>query len=237
MNPDRLAELEEERTFLLASIRDIEREHAVGDVDEHDFQTLRDGYVARAAAVLREIDDGRSSLVQRPQRPMWRRALVPAATLLVAAALGLAVRSYAGQRLPGQTITGGQPQDKVTQLLAQARAALNTDPVSAATAYQQALKIEPGNVEARTYSAWLVVLNGQQLKNQSQIEQGIELLKSAAALDATYADPHCLLAVATGTFLATPDVVTAKLEGTTCLADNPPADMVPTIQSMLDSLG
>ena len=59
MNPDRLAELEEERRFLLSSIRDLDREHAAGDVDEADYCALRDGYVARAAAVLREIEGGR----------------------------------------------------------------------------------------------------------------------------------------------------------------------------------
>ena len=54
MNPDRLAQLEEERAFLLGSIRDLDREHEVGDVDDADYQTVRDGYVARAAAVLRD---------------------------------------------------------------------------------------------------------------------------------------------------------------------------------------
>jgi hypothetical protein len=34
IDPDRLAALEEERRFLLDSIRDLEREHEVGDVDE-----------------------------------------------------------------------------------------------------------------------------------------------------------------------------------------------------------
>ena len=32
MNPDRLAELEEERRFLLESIRDLDREREAGDV-------------------------------------------------------------------------------------------------------------------------------------------------------------------------------------------------------------
>ena len=61
-DPDRLAALEEERRFLLDSIRDIERERAAGDVEEHDFTVLRDGYVARAAAVLREIDEGKTAI-------------------------------------------------------------------------------------------------------------------------------------------------------------------------------
>ena len=66
MNPDRLAELEEERRFLLRSLDDLEREHEAGDVDEHDFEVLRDGYTARAARVLRAIDDGQSRRCRRP---------------------------------------------------------------------------------------------------------------------------------------------------------------------------
>jgi hypothetical protein len=236
MNPDRLAELEEERAFLLNSIRDLEKELGAGDVDEHDYRTLRDGYVARAATVLREIDDGKAALPPKPVRPLWRRIAIPVATVVVAVALGIAVSQYAGQRLPGQTLTGGQPADKVSQLLAQGRSLLNSDPTGAVTAYQGVLELEPDNVEARTYSGWLVVLTGQQASNDEQIQQGIELLKDAAALDATYADPHCLLAVATGRFLATPDVETAKEQGQLCLDANPPRDMVPMIQGLLDSL-
>ena len=33
MNPDRLAELEEEQRFLLRSLSDLEREYEAGDVD------------------------------------------------------------------------------------------------------------------------------------------------------------------------------------------------------------
>ena len=56
---DRLAELEEERRYLLRSLKDLERERDAGDVDEADYLTLRDGYTVRAAAVLRQIEDGR----------------------------------------------------------------------------------------------------------------------------------------------------------------------------------
>ena len=104
MNPDRLAELEEERGFLLRSIRDIEAEHAAGDVDDADFRTLRDGYVARASAVLREIDNGRSSLMAKQERPLWRRVAIIGGTLVVAVALGVFVADSAGQRLPGQSL-------------------------------------------------------------------------------------------------------------------------------------
>ena len=58
---DRLAELEEERRFLLRSLDDLDREHAAGDVDKHDYATLRDGYTARAATVIREIESAHES--------------------------------------------------------------------------------------------------------------------------------------------------------------------------------
>ena len=41
---DELARLEEERKFLLRSLDDLEREHDAGDMDEADYQTLKDDY-------------------------------------------------------------------------------------------------------------------------------------------------------------------------------------------------
>ena len=49
IDPDRLAELEEERRFLLRSLDDLAREHEFGDVTDEDYRTLQDGYTARAA--------------------------------------------------------------------------------------------------------------------------------------------------------------------------------------------
>jgi hypothetical protein len=233
MDPDRLAELEEERRFLLASIRDIEREHSVGDVDEHDFQTLRDGYVARAAAVLREIEDGRRALPEKRTRPLWQRVLIPVATLAVGVGLGVFVSHSAGQRLPGQGLTGGQPLDQVTTLLAQGRSLLGSDTAGALAAYRKVLEIEPNNVEARTYAGWLVVLNGQQAKDDGQIQQGISLLEAATKIDDTFADPHCFIAVASARFLTTPDTETATTEAQACLDRHPPANMVPMIQGLI----
>ncbi len=53
--------LEEERDFCLRSLRDLEAEHSAGDLDDVDYRTLRDSYVARAAAALRQLDPGASS--------------------------------------------------------------------------------------------------------------------------------------------------------------------------------
>ena len=237
MNPDDLAELEEERRFLLTSIRDLEREHEAGDVDEHDFTTLRDGYVARAATVLREIDDGRRALPSRAERPWWRRLAVPVATLVVAGGLGLAVANFAGQRLPGQGLTGGQTPDEVASLLAEARQVLGTDPVTALSAYEKVLELEPDNVEAVTYRAWLHILDAYGAGDMAAIEAEIPELQRAIAIDDTYADAHCLLAVATGRFLEPPDEAIAATEAQACLDLDPPNALAASVQGLLDGTG
>src|SRR5579872_3021613 len=53
-------ELAEERDFLLRSLRDLDDERAAGDVDEGDYDVLKEGYTARAAAVLRELESRRN---------------------------------------------------------------------------------------------------------------------------------------------------------------------------------
>lgn len=48
--------LEEEREFFLRSLRDLEAEHDAGDIDDIDYQALKEDYTVRAAAVLRQLD-------------------------------------------------------------------------------------------------------------------------------------------------------------------------------------
>jgi hypothetical protein len=76
LDPDALAALEEERDFLLRSLEDLEREYAAGDVDDSDFEELKDDYTARAAAVIRAIEDRTEAVKSlRPQRNWQRTAL------------------------------------------------------------------------------------------------------------------------------------------------------------------
>ena len=51
-----LQSLEDERSFLLRSLADLDAEHEVGDIDERDYVSLTNDYTARAAAVLRAIE-------------------------------------------------------------------------------------------------------------------------------------------------------------------------------------
>ena len=59
---DEIARLEEERDHLLASLEDLDREFAAGDMDELDHRTLRDDYTTRAAAVLEALDQQHAAL-------------------------------------------------------------------------------------------------------------------------------------------------------------------------------
>jgi tetratricopeptide (TPR) repeat protein len=52
--------LEEQRDLLLKSLRDLDAERAAGEMGDDDYQTLKDDYTARAAAVLRAIEAGRA---------------------------------------------------------------------------------------------------------------------------------------------------------------------------------
>ena len=231
MNPDRLAELEEERRFLLRSITDLDREHRYGDVDDHDYQTLRDGYTARAATVLRAIEDGQEQISQgRPRRPKVIAAWI-VGTVAVATLAGWLVARTSGQRLPGQAISGGLPGDEVALKLTEARQFLGVDAQQAILRYQQVLELDPNNSEAMTYTGWLIAQSGPDAASA-----GAEVLRNAIEIDPTYADPHCFLAITSAEFLQPPDLATARSEAQACLDNNPPSQMIGMIQGFVDRL-
>ena len=48
-----LVQLQEQREFLLKSLRDLEQEHKFGDLDDQDYESLRKDYVSRTALVIK----------------------------------------------------------------------------------------------------------------------------------------------------------------------------------------
>jgi hypothetical protein len=232
VNPDQLAELEQERRFLLNSLRDLEHEHRYGDVDEVDYRTLREGYTARAATVMRAIDQGRAALPQPPRPRIGRRIATVLAVIAVAVAAGVLVAQSSGQRLPGQELTGSIPGD-VSAQLAQARMMLATDPVAAQNLYTTVLTERPNHPEALAYSGWLLAINSMGASEEllsTALETSRGLLQRAIVSDPDYADPHCFLAIIAARIDPDPDAVAGHVEQ--CLAKNPPADM----RGLLDAL-
>lgn len=162
LDPDVLAALEEERDFLLASLRDLEREHDAGDVDDVDYVTLKDEYTARAARVLRAIEEEETRYVDaleaRPPRSRRRVVLTWVGVVVFAVLAGVGIAQASGRRLAGDQITGGI-RAGASDKLQQAQELFAQGEFDAAIKlYDEVLATDPANVEALTYRGWLTYL-------------------------------------------------------------------------------
>lgn len=231
---DRDALVDEQR-FLLVSLGDLEREFAAGDIDEADYATLKSGYIARAAAITRILRD--EVPAQEAARPRWvKRALVAALVLLVGALSGWLVASQSGQRLPGQSSSGGIDASTAS-MLSQARATNFTDPVRAIQLYSAVLKLEPDNVEALTYRSWLLALSasgaGDSVRSKA-LATAIADLTTATSIDSTYADAWCFLGIVNFRFLDNAKAAKGPLD--TCQASNPPHEVAGFVSAIVEQV-
>lgn len=186
-----LAALADQREFLLGSLDDLEAEYAAGDVDDHDYETLKDDYTRRAAQVLRAIEahEARRPDGRRRRRPGWRALAAAGGVVLFAVGAGVLVAQSAGQREAGGTITGNIRESTTGTRLAEAHWLFrqgNYD--EALAAYDEVLDDEPDNVEALTYKGWALTRSGEAMS-------GVQLLEEAAELDPANADAHAFLAI------------------------------------------
>jgi cytochrome c-type biogenesis protein CcmH len=179
------SQLEAERDFLLRSLDDLEAEHEAGGIDDESYQTLRDDYTARAAAVIRALRDGVDA---RPAvaRASWkRRAVVITAIVVFAVGAAVALASALGARLPGETGSGNSqassssnrpaptnaqlikrledaitknPNDVQTRMLLAPRLEATGDLAGALKQYDAVVQIEPGNAVAEAQAGRILYL-------------------------------------------------------------------------------
>ena len=213
LDPDVLAALEEERDFLLDSLADLEREHDADDVDDADYESLKDAYTSRAADVLRAIAD-RHELIDASRTPRsWARTFVTLALVgVLAVGAGWVVFRNAGTRAPGQGLTGDARQDSANLILqaqsatGQASAALQAGDgakalkyfESAITAYDRALELSPANAEALTYRGWVlhtIAVNSEAAEAAQLDVQALDYLNRAIAVDPNYSDARVFRAI------------------------------------------
>jgi hypothetical protein len=235
VDPDRLAELEEERRFLLRSLVDLDREHVAGDLDDADYRTLRDGYTARAADVLREIEAGRAAAPARPARRWGRSTLMWAVVAAVAVAAGVAVARASGDRGADDAVTGGI-SDSVAATLSRARQAELDDPVQAVDLYREVLAEDPDNAEALTYLGWLEVRTGAATGADDLVDQGEASLARAIEVAPGYADPQCFTAIVR--FRLRDDPAGAKAALERCTIADPPvavAELLAGLEAEIDA--
>lgn len=223
--------IEEEKRFLLGSLADLEREHAAGDVDEHDYVALKDSYTARAARLMSELDATPSTMngSRRSRNVIW-----VVAVLVVAAVSGILVASNSGERRTGQVMTGTVDDGSVSGLLVQARSMGMSDIPTVLDLYSRVLAIEPDNIEALTYFGWYSVLSATQESDTAvageRLQSGLVLMRQATITDSTYPDAHCFLGITFFRFLDDPEA--AKPEIDACLESNPPAEVVALVQGL-----
>ncbi|MEO8162552.1 MAG: hypothetical protein ABI590_02115, partial [Ilumatobacteraceae bacterium] len=152
--------------------------------------------------------------------------------LVCASAIGWFMATQIGQRLPGQSLSGGIA-DSTASLLSQARAINFSDPAAAVDLYSQVLKTDPDNIEALTYRAWLIALISRDATDDLKVlafATATEGLGRAIALDARYPDAHCFLGIIR--FRIAADAKGAKDELLICQGLNPPA----VVQEFVDSI-
>jgi tetratricopeptide (TPR) repeat protein len=240
---DRLAALEEERRFLLRSLADLEREHDAGDVDDVDYETLKDGYTARAAAVLRRIEAGRLGLAPQPKRRWGRTLAIAAGVLAAAVAIGLALGAAWGERDAGQGVSGFTPGDDARTLLASARSAMNQGDFQLANELLRRvdeMERERGvdNAEARAYYGWTLALlalgDSDDERAASLLDASVLALDQAIEIDPDYADPHCFMAIVEFRFRSDADAALPFI--VVCEESNPPADLASLIGPLADEI-
>lgn len=172
---------DEEVDVLLASLDDVARERAAGELSEADAAELIDDYTARAAALLR------GSAPESSPRS-WRPVVVVAAVVAAAAGAGFAVARTAGERVPGQVLTGGVTETSGEKLNRAAALVREGKALDALKLYDQVITAEPDNVQALANRGWVVRIVGKQADNAELVEKGLEYIDRALAIDPKYPD-------------------------------------------------
>ena len=222
--------LADERSFLLASLDDLECERAAGDLTDDDYLALRAGYERRAVDVLAALaadeakpEEGAGHL-GAPSTTSWRRrarrALVALAVAGAALGAGLVVDGSAGNRLPTQSITGSLPPAIGNELVDAQTDLVRGDDVQALKLFEAVLAAQPNEPEALAYSGWIVANAGVASKSPSLLARGVASLKAAERADPSYPDTYLLLGL---TNLGTGDPAAAVSDLHRYLALGPPA--------------
>lgn len=216
-DPDAMASLESERDFLLRSNADLETEREAGNLDEERYRALKDDYTARAATVLRSLEEGRDTVPAPAPVPRKRKLFTGGAILVFVVVAALALAAASGQRREGQTATGnaqsggaqsGDAQraalerqvnehpDDATAHLVYARYLLEVqDWTEAVKQYLAAAKLDPKNPEANAYAGWMLFHVAQSPNADPNtagelIDGAVTRLDAAVAAAADYPDAY-----------------------------------------------
>jgi tetratricopeptide (TPR) repeat protein len=228
---DELEGLEEQRAFLLRSLRDLEREHDAGDIDEADYATLKDDYTARAAAVLRAIDAGKVSQPPTRHGRRWRVIAMVVAVVGAGVLAGGLLARTSGERVAGDQVSGSIRQSSASEVQRADSLFATGKPVDALRALDAVLKRDPGNAAALSHRGWYLVLAGRQAGDKQLLDKGLADIDRAIAADAAYPDAHFYKGLVLLQDRGDPAGAVPELQR--FLASNPPAGQVGPVQDIL----
>lgn len=181
LTPSERQRLTDEREHLLASLDDLDAELAAGDIDQLDFDALRDDHTARAAQISRALDGAAIKRTARSSTPRSSQLRWLVGVVVVAALASWAMVEFSGARGDGETASG-EIRLSTASLLSDAAAAFGQgDAQRSIELYGEVLEISPTNVEALTYRGWIQYQTGDVEAAKADFEE-------AVAFDAEYGD-------------------------------------------------
>ena len=183
VNPDELAELEEQRDFLRRSLDDLERELGAGDIDALDAGTLREDYQRRLAAVETAIETGQADLLhRRPTRRRGRTLVIAGLVAILAVGAGVAVAQTSGSRRPGDTATGSIRERSTDRLNRAAALQEDGEFLAALKEYDAVLAEDPRNDEALAERGFLLLRLSIGSEEKSLVADGRSYIDQALAI-------------------------------------------------------
>ena len=220
-------ELEEERDFLLSSLRDLEREREAGELSERDYRALHADYTARAAVVLRALEKpSRPERPERPPRVRTRRSMgiTVVVVVAIAAMAGGAVAMFAGPRETGAPMTGSLPNTPQGRMAEALQLESQGKATEALKIYDELIKADPRNVQALAYRGWL-------LKRAGLADLAMASLDQAVQIDPRFPDAHFFRGMVL--YQDRKDPAAAVVEFRLFMSNNPPQEMVPLVEDVL----
>ena len=154
---------------------------------------LAGGGIAAVVVVMLRSDRRRAQAAAEPsvavRRRRGRNAVVwTVAVVAVAGAAGLLVARSSGSRSTDGSITG-EIRATSRDLIFEAQSRLGEGDMDGATAaYDEALELQPSNVEALTYRGWLTSRRGDR-------DEAVQYLDDAIAVDPAYPDARLFRAI------------------------------------------
>lgn len=188
LTDEELAALEDQRDFLLRSLDDLEAEHKAGDVDDEDYETLREGYTARAARVIRTLEAQRAHEPEGPRKPQWLLPVVAVGIASFVVLAGVLLAVFARQRLADDTVTGEIRATADGEVERAVQLASQREYDDALSVLDDVLEDNPDYAPALAYKGWFQYQTGD-------VSNAVITLNSAAQADPEHPDAHVFLAV------------------------------------------